>query len=70
MNKIKVLAINPGSDSVKIALYENHDLIFQENIKNTIEELTTDNDLNSTIPHKIKKNIRNFTKEQYFFRIN
>ena len=55
MNKIKVLAINPGSDSVKIALYENHDLIFQENIKNTIRELTTNNDLNSTIPYKIKR---------------
>lgn len=55
MNKVKILAINPGSDSLKIALYENHDLIFQENIKNTMEELTNNNDLNSTIPHKIKK---------------
>ena len=36
IKKLKVLAINPGSDSVKIALYEENNLMFRENIKNSI----------------------------------
>ena len=35
----KILAINPGSTSTKIAVFENNDQIFIKNIKHTSEEL-------------------------------
>lgn len=53
MKIYRILAINPGSASVKIALYENDNLVYEESIKNTMSELTDVHDLNSTIPSKI-----------------
>ena len=35
----KILAINPGSTSTKIAVFENHEQVFIKNIKHTSEEL-------------------------------
>ena len=55
MKKLKILAINPGSDSVKIALYEDYNLIFQETVKNSMFELTSNQNLNSIIPEKTQK---------------
>ena len=55
MKSFKILAINPGSDSVKIALYEDYNLIFQETVKNSMSELLSNQNLNSTIPEKHKK---------------
>ncbi|MEI6172226.1 MAG: butyrate kinase [Bacteroidota bacterium] len=40
MKDIRVLAINPGSTSTKIAVYQNTEPIFLKNIKHTTEELT------------------------------
>jgi len=39
MKKIRVLSINPGSTSTKIAVYDNDERVFQEDIKHTTEEL-------------------------------
>ncbi|HOZ30746.1 MAG TPA: butyrate kinase [Bacteroidales bacterium] len=39
MNKYKILAINPGSTSTKIAVYENEKSIFIKNIKHSGDEL-------------------------------
>jgi len=39
MKDIRVLAINPGSTSTKIAVYQNSEPIFLKNIKHTTEEL-------------------------------
>ncbi len=39
MNKYKVLAINPGSTSTKIAVYENETSVLETNIKHSNEEL-------------------------------
>jgi len=39
MEDIKILAINPGSTSTKIAVYHNEDPIFVKNIKHTSKEL-------------------------------
>ncbi len=39
MEEIRILAINPGSTSTKIAVYHNEDPIFVKNIKHSIEEL-------------------------------
>lgn len=38
-NKFKILAINPGSTSTKIGLFENEDCIFKTTIEHTKEEL-------------------------------
>lgn len=55
MKNFKILAINPGSDSVKIALYEDYNLIFQETVKNSMSELISNQNLNSTIPEKTQR---------------
>ena len=39
MNDVRVLAINPGSTSTKIAVYQNTEPLFLKNIKHTSEEL-------------------------------
>ncbi len=39
MNKHKILAINPGSTSTKIAVFENETNVFLKNIKHSTEEL-------------------------------
>ncbi len=40
MNDIRVIAINPGSTSTKIAVYQNAEAIFLKTIRHTTEELT------------------------------
>ena len=39
MKDVRVLAINPGSTSTKIAVYQNTEPVFLKNIKHTTEEL-------------------------------
>ena len=39
MNKYRILTINPGSTSTKIAVFENEKKVFLKNIKHTKEEL-------------------------------
>jgi len=39
MNSFRILAINPGSTSTKIAVFEDNKAIFTKNIKHTSEEL-------------------------------
>ncbi len=39
MDKIKILVINPGSTSTKVAVFEDEQLVFVENIKHEAEEL-------------------------------
>lgn len=39
MDEIRILAINPGSTSTKIAVYHNDNPIFVKNIKHSREEL-------------------------------
>ncbi len=41
MEEIRILAINPGSTSTKIAVYHNEDPIFVKNIKHSKEDLAT-----------------------------
>ena len=37
---MKILVINPGSTSTKIAVYENETPLFISNIKHSVEELS------------------------------
>ncbi len=39
MEKVKILVINPGSTSTKVAVFENENQIFVENIKHNAEDL-------------------------------
>ena len=39
MDKVKILVINPGSTSTKVAVFENEKQIFVENIKHNAEDL-------------------------------
>ena len=39
MNKNRILVINPGSTSTKIAVFENESNVFLKNIKHSVEEL-------------------------------
>lgn len=39
MRKFRILAINPGSTSTKIAIFENETNVFQKNIKHSTEDL-------------------------------
>ena len=40
MENIRILAINPGSTTTKIAVYQNNNPVFLKNIKHTVEDLT------------------------------
>ncbi|MDR2125362.1 MAG: butyrate kinase [Prevotellaceae bacterium] len=40
MKKYKILVINPGSTSTKIAVFEDETVVFSENIKHSAEELS------------------------------
>ena len=39
MEKFKILTINPGSTSTKIAVFENEDLIFEKTLRHSSEEI-------------------------------
>ena len=39
MKELRILAINPGSTSTKIAVFQNTDPVFLKNLKHTTEEL-------------------------------
>jgi len=53
MNKIyRILAINPGSTSTKIAVFENDKLLFQENLDHKVEELAEFKDFTEQLPYR------------------
>ena len=39
MEKYKILAINPGSTSTKIAVFENEELIYEKTLRHSSEEI-------------------------------
>lgn len=39
-NNLRILVINPGSTSTKVALFEDSDMVFQENINHDAEQLS------------------------------
>lgn len=55
MKKYKILSINPGSGSTKVALYENEDLIFQENIYHEQSELKKFETISDELPYRAEK---------------
>jgi len=47
-----ILAINPGSTSTKVALFENLEVVFTETIRHSVEELEKFESLNDQIPFR------------------
>jgi butyrate kinase len=48
-NVFRILAVNPGSTSTKIALFENETEIFRETLRHSAEELTSFRDVQSQL---------------------
>lgn len=55
MNTYKILSINPGAGSTKVALYENENPIFQESIYHDAEELKKFNEISDELPYRTKQ---------------
>jgi len=66
-NKIRVLAINPGSTSTKIALFDDNEEIFSANIKHTAEELARFTDIQDQLGYRRDAVVRTMTEEGYAF---
>ncbi|MCD6594654.1 butyrate kinase [bacterium] len=53
-NKIRVLVINPGSTSTKLAVFDNEKQIFSKNIQHSTENLSPYPDISSQYPFREK----------------
>ncbi len=60
---MKILAVNPGSTSTKIAIYEDDELIDEQNIKHSKEELNTFTKIIDELPLR-KRAIEDFLKSR------
>ncbi|GAB4117358.1 MAG: butyrate kinase [Candidatus Caldatribacteriota bacterium] len=63
MNVYKILVINPGSTSTKIALFTNDNLLFEKKIQHSTEELSVFSTINDQFEFR-RKIILNFLKEK------
>ena len=52
MKKYRVLTINPGSTSTKIALFDNEELIFKENLTHEAEQLAKFKETSDQLPYR------------------
>ncbi|MBO5348499.1 MAG: butyrate kinase [Clostridia bacterium] len=55
MNTYRILSINPGSGSTKVALFENEKLIFQESVYHDAEDLKQFNEISDELPYRTQK---------------
>lgn len=62
MKTFKILSINPGSGSTKIALCENEKIIFQESIYHNHEELKKFKTLSEELPYRTQKVLETLKK--------
>ena len=52
MKKYRVLAINPGSTSTKIALYDDDEMIFKQDLSHEAEKLEEFRDISEQLPYR------------------
>ena len=52
MEKYRILTINPGSTSTKIALFDNDELVFKKNLTHEAEKLAEFNDISEQLPYR------------------
>ncbi|MDR0838229.1 MAG: butyrate kinase [Oscillospiraceae bacterium] len=50
--KYRILAVNPGSTSTKIALFEDYDEVFSENINHSAEDLKSFNEIQDQLGYR------------------
>ncbi|MCL1982959.1 MAG: butyrate kinase [Clostridiales bacterium] len=50
----KILAVNPGSTSTKVSVYENEDRVFSENVEHPIDELGKFEDILNQVEYRLK----------------
>ncbi|MGV2940216.1 butyrate kinase [Mesobacillus sp. LC4] len=51
---MKILAVNPGSTSTKLAVYENEDLLFEETIRHPDDEIMKLPELDDQLPYRLE----------------
>lgn len=62
---MKILALNPGSTSTKIALYEDKEVLFKTNLEHSNEELAQYDGIASQYPMRKKAILNELTKNNY-----
>jgi butyrate kinase len=62
MNSYKILAINPGSTSTKIALFNDEEMVFSRNVAHDAAQLSSFKELSEQLPYR-KETILNLLKE-------
>lgn len=60
---MKILVVNPGSTSTKVAIYENENLLYEENIKHSKEEISKFKSIIDELPMR-KESIIAFLKSK------
>ena len=66
--KIRVLSINPGSTSTKIALFDDYDEVFSENIEHSPEELKGFKDIQEQLGYRLDTVVKTMTDKGYDFK--
>lgn len=62
MKEYKILTINPGSTSTKIALFKNSDIVYQKNISHDADRLERNRDLEEELTYR-EEEIQKILKE-------
>jgi len=64
MTDNKILAINPGSTSTKLALYEDNELLFEKTLRHTAEELCVFRTMAEQLPFRYKMIMETLREER------
>lgn len=54
MEKYRILAINPGSTSTKIALFDDEEQVFKQNLTHEAEKLEEFKDISEQLPYRME----------------
>jgi butyrate kinase len=63
MKEKTILAVNPGSTSTKLALYEGNTLLFEKTLRHTAEELGAFHSMTEQLPFRYKMIMETLAKE-------
>jgi len=64
MKEKKILAVNPGSTSTKLALYEGNELVFEKTLRHSAEELGEFHSMTDQLPFRYKVIMQTLTEEK------
>jgi butyrate kinase len=65
MKEKKILAVNPGSTSTKLALYEGNELVFEKTLRHSAEELGVFHSMTEQLPFRYKMIMKTLTEEKF-----